>query len=54
MEQVESTEAEELLSSCSNCRQNFDDCQAHFDWRYKMGSLLELVADNLVADVKPV
>ena len=50
MEQVEATEADELLSSCSNCRQNFDDCQSHFDWQYKMESLLELVADNLVEE----
>ena len=50
MEQVEATEAETLLSSCSNCRQNFDDCQQHYDWHYKMESLLELVADNLVED----
>ncbi len=52
MEQVEETEAEELLSSCSNCRQNFDDCQRHFEWQYKMGSLLELVADNLVEEAR--
>ena len=49
-EQVEATEADTLVSSCSNCRQNFDDCQAHYDWDYKMDSLLELVADNLVEE----
>jgi len=47
MEQVEATEAETLLSSCSNCRQTFDDGQNHFNWKYKAESLLELVADNL-------
>jgi len=47
MEQVESTDAESLLSTCANCRQNFDDCQSHYDWKYTMESLLELVADNL-------
>jgi Fe-S oxidoreductase len=47
MEQVEATEADTLLSTCANCRQNFDDCQEHFDWKYEMGSLLELVAENL-------
>jgi len=47
MEQVEATEAETLLSSCSNCRQNFDDCQDHYKWDYKMESLLEMVAENL-------
>ncbi len=47
MEQVEATGAETLLSSCSNCRQNFDDCQKHYNWQYTAESLLELVADNL-------
>ena len=50
MEQVEDTKAEKLVSSCSNCRQNFDDCQTHYDWDYKMDSLLELVAENLVEE----
>jgi Fe-S oxidoreductase len=50
MEQVEDTKAEKLVSSCSNCRQNFDDCKAHYDWDYKMDSLLELVAENLVEE----
>ena len=50
MEQVEATEAETLVSSCSNCRQNFDACQAHYDGDYKMDSLLELVAENLVEE----
>jgi Fe-S oxidoreductase len=47
MEQVETTEADELLSSCANCRQSFDDSQEHFNWDYKMGSLMEMVAENL-------
>jgi Fe-S oxidoreductase len=47
MDQVESTEADELLSSCANCRQSFDDSQQHFNWSYKMGSLMEMVAENL-------
>ncbi len=50
MEQVESTEADKLVTSCSNCRQNFDDCQTHYNWDYTMESLLELVADNLVEE----
>ena len=50
MEQVETTRADKLVSSCSNCRQNFDDCQSHYDWDYTMESLLELVAENLVED----
>ena len=47
MDQVEETEAEELLSSCANCRQSFDDSQEHFSWDYKMGSLMEMVAENI-------
>jgi Fe-S oxidoreductase len=50
MRQIEDTGAEMLLTSCSNCRQNFDDSQQHFDWDRKMESLLELVADNLIGD----
>lgn len=47
MRQIETTGAARLASSCSNCRQTFDDGQAHFKWDKKMESLLELVADNL-------
>jgi Fe-S oxidoreductase len=47
MDQVEKTEADELLSSCANCRQSFDDSQEHFKWDYTMGSLMEMVAENL-------
>ena len=50
MDQVESTGADELLSSCANCRQTFDDCQDHYKWQYTAESLLELVADNLEED----
>ena len=49
MRQVEDTGAETLATSCANCRQTFDDGQAHFHWDKKMASLLELVADNLAA-----
>jgi Fe-S oxidoreductase len=48
MKQVEDTGAEVLVSSCANCRQTFDDGQAHFHWDKTMGSLLDLVAENLV------
>ena len=48
MEQVDATGAETLLSTCSNCRQSFNDAQEHFKWDKTMESLLELVADNLV------
>jgi hypothetical protein len=36
-----------MVTSCANCRLAFDDGQAHYQWDRKMGSLLELVADNL-------
>jgi Fe-S oxidoreductase len=47
MAQIDGTGAEMALTSCSNCRQSFDDSQAHFHWDKRMHSLLELVADNL-------
>lgn len=48
MAQVEETRAEKVLMACSNCRQTFDDGQAHFKWDKSAESLLELVADNLI------
>jgi len=47
MEQVNQSGADKLYTSCSNCRQTFDDCAEHFDWDKHPNSLLELVADNL-------
>lgn len=47
MNQIEETGAELPVTSCANCRQTFDDGQAHFKWDKKMNSLLEMVADNL-------
>ncbi len=47
MNQIEDTGAELPVTSCSNCRQTFDDGQAHFKWDKTMNSLLEMVADNL-------
>jgi len=48
MEQIEKTGAEVAVTTCANCRQTFDDGQAHFKSDREMGSLLELVAENLV------
>ncbi|MEJ2630068.1 MAG: (Fe-S)-binding protein [Acidihalobacter sp.] len=48
MQQVEKTGADMLVTSCSNCRQTFDDGQAHFHWDKTAHSLLEAVADNLI------
>jgi Fe-S oxidoreductase len=50
MEQIDDTGADIVLSTCSNCRQSFNDAQQHFNWDKSMESLLELVADNLVED----
>ena len=47
MQQVDASGADKLYTSCSNCRQNFDDSQEHFGWDKTAHSLLELVADNL-------
>ncbi len=50
MRQIDEIEADLMVTSCANCRQNFDDSQQHFQWDRKMESLLELVADNLIED----
>jgi len=47
MEQVAESGADELYTSCSDCRMNFDSGQEHFDWDKQAKSLIELVADNL-------
>jgi Fe-S oxidoreductase len=47
MRQINATGAELPITSCSNCRQTFDDGQAHYQWDKNMGSLLELVAENI-------
>lgn len=49
MRQVADSGPQALVTSCSNCRQTFDDGQAHFGWDRKIESMLELVADNLAA-----
>ena len=50
MEQVEESGADTVLSTCSNCRQSYNDAKEHFEWDKEMESLLELVAENLVED----
>ena len=47
MRQIDAAGAEMRVTSCANCRQTFDDGQVHFHWDKTMGSLLELVAENL-------
>ena len=46
--QINATGAEVPVTSCSNCRQTFDDGQAHYRWDKKMASLLEMVAGQIV------
>ena len=45
--QINATGAEVPVTSCSNCRQTFDDGQAHYRWDKKMASLLEMVAGQI-------
>lgn len=47
MRQMDATAAELTVTSCANCRQSFDDGEAHYGWDRHMGSLLELVAERL-------
>jgi Fe-S oxidoreductase len=48
MRQIDATGADLAITSCANCRQTFDDGKAHFHWDRTMGSLLEMVSENLV------
>jgi Fe-S oxidoreductase len=48
LREIDDTGARTLLTSCSDCRRTFDDARVHFDWDKSPGSLLELVAANLV------
>lgn len=50
MDQVETTGADTILSTCSNCRQSFNDARDHFNWDKNIDSLLELVAENIIED----
>jgi Fe-S oxidoreductase len=47
LREIDDTEAQTFLTSCSDCRRTFDDAQRHFNWDKTPNSLLELVADNL-------
>jgi len=47
MQQLEATGAEVALTSCSNCRQSFDDGTAHLHQGMAVGSLVETVAAHL-------
>jgi len=47
MRQIDAAGGEVVATSCANCRQTFDDGQAHFKWDKTMQSLLEIVAEHL-------
>jgi len=47
LREVDDTRAETFVTSCSDCRQTFDDAVRHFDWQKSPHSLLEMVAENL-------
>jgi Fe-S oxidoreductase len=49
LREIDDTGAQTFLTSCSDCRRTFDDAQTHFNWEKAPHSLLELVADNLIA-----
>jgi Fe-S oxidoreductase len=46
--QVEATGADIVYTSCSGCRQTLDHGGKAAGWSKTVGSLLELVADNLI------
>lgn len=48
--QLDNTGAEMMVTSCSNCRQNFDESGEVLNWGKEMHSLLEMVAENLVEE----
>lgn len=47
LEQIEHAGAPRVATSCSNCRQSFDDGGAHHHWEGRIESLLEMVAAQL-------
>ena len=50
--QLDATGAATMVTSCSNCRQNFDESSEVLNWGKEMQSLLEIVADNMVEEAK--
>lgn len=48
--QLDATGAEMMVTSCSNCRQNFDESGEVLNWGKEMHSLLEMVAENMVEE----
>src|SRR6266542_2423834 len=48
--QIDETGADLPVTTCSNCRQAFDDGQAYYRWDKTMHSLLEIVAGQLIEE----
>lgn len=47
LREIDATQAQTFLTSCSDCRRTFDDGKQHFNWDKTPNSLLELVAEQL-------
>lgn len=47
IDQTEATGADVLVSSCANCRLTMDDSKAALNWQGELGSLVEIIAENL-------
>jgi Fe-S oxidoreductase len=47
LRQLAAPGADQVVTSCANCRQTFDDSRAHDNIETKVGSLVELVAQRL-------
>jgi Fe-S oxidoreductase len=47
LREIDATDAQTFLTSCSDCRRTYDDGKQHFNWDKTPQSLLELVARNL-------
>ena len=52
MNQFDKTGVDTPVTTCSNCRQTFDDGQAHYRYDKTVRSLVELVADHLDGDAR--
>ena len=50
LREIDATGADELVTSCSDCRETFSDAQRHFDWDKTPRSLLEMVAEHLTRE----
>lgn len=49
MDQVAATGADILVSACANCRLTMDESANHWKWDRKLESLIEILAENVIA-----